>query len=90
MSEKKQDTLYFVRFMVGRKTEKKRLKRSIDNVQETMKKVRHAPIDVQLKKINQILQEHYATMAWSATCDGMAHQGVQSCCNLMETDDHKS
>lgn len=71
-SGKKPDTLYFLGFthyyrrnrqggfMVGRKTEKKRLKRSIDNVQEAMRKIRHAPIDVQVQKINQILQGHYA------------------------------
>ena len=47
-------------FMVGRKTEKNRLKRSIGKVQETMRTIRHGPIKDQAKKINQILRGHYA------------------------------
>lgn len=70
--KKKPETLYFQgfthdctrnrqgNFMVGRKTEKKRLKRSIGNVQETMRSIRHEPIEVQANKINQMLQGHYA------------------------------
>ena len=46
--------------MVGRKTEKKRLKRSIGKVQETMRTIRHEPMKTQAAKINQILQGHYA------------------------------
>ncbi|MEK4007726.1 hypothetical protein [Paenibacillus sp. FSL H3-0333] len=68
----KLDTLYFLgfthyctrnrqgNFMVGRKTEKKRLKRSMGNVQETMGRMQHEPLEVQAKKINQMLQGHYA------------------------------
>lgn len=70
--KRKPDTLYFLgfthyctrnrqgNFMIGRKTEKKRLKRSIGKVQETMRNIRHAPIEVQAAKINQMLQGHYA------------------------------
>ncbi|WP_440119645.1 group II intron maturase-specific domain-containing protein [Paenibacillus sp. QZ-Y1] len=47
-------------FMVGRKTEKKRKKRSIGNVQETMRRMQHEPLEVQAKKMNQMLQGHYA------------------------------
>lgn len=68
----KPDTLYFLGFthyctrnrqgnyMVGRKTEKKRLKRSIGNVQETMRRMQHDPVELQALKINQMLQGHYA------------------------------
>lgn len=46
--------------MVGRKTEKNRLKRSIGKVQETMRTIRHEPMKAQAAKINQILRGHYA------------------------------
>ncbi|MCY9668247.1 hypothetical protein M5X11_25540 [Paenibacillus alginolyticus] len=46
--------------MVGRKTEKTLLKRSIGNVQETMRKMQHEAIETQSVKINQMLQGHYA------------------------------
>lgn len=70
--KRKPETLYFLgfthyctrnrqgNFMVGRKTEKKRLKRSIGKVQETMRTIRHAPIELQASKINQMLRGHYA------------------------------
>ena len=69
---KKPETLYFLgfthyctrnrqgNFMVGRKTEKQRLKRSIGKVQETMRKIRHQSLEEQARQINQILQGHYA------------------------------
>jgi RNA-directed DNA polymerase len=70
--KKKPETLYFLgfthyctrnkkgNFMVGRKTEKKRLKRSIGKLQETIREIRHEPIEQQALKINQMLQGHYA------------------------------
>ncbi len=70
--KRKPETLYFLgfthyctrnqrgNFMVGRKTEKKRLKQSIGKVQETMRNIRHAPIEVQRMRINQMLRGHYA------------------------------
>ena len=45
---------------LGRKTEKQRIRRSIGKVQETMRKIRHEPIEAQAIQINQILQGHYA------------------------------
>ncbi|MDQ0890239.1 RNA-directed DNA polymerase [Paenibacillus sp. V4I9] len=71
-SKRKPETLYFLgfthyctrnqkgNFMVGRKTEKKRLKRSIGKVQETMRSIRHEPMKTQAAKVNQILRGHYA------------------------------
>ncbi|WP_307449747.1 reverse transcriptase domain-containing protein [Paenibacillus sp. V4I3] len=71
-SKRKPETLYFLgfthyctrnqkgNFMVGRKTEKKRLKRSIGKVQETMRTFRHEPMKTQAAKVNQILRGHYA------------------------------
>lgn len=70
--KKKPETLYFLgfthyctrnrqgNFMVGRKTEKQRIKRGIEKVQETMRKIRHEPIEAQATQINQMLQGHYA------------------------------
>ncbi|MDP4176688.1 MAG: reverse transcriptase domain-containing protein, partial [Bacteroidota bacterium] len=57
-------TLYCTRnrngkFMVGRKTEKTRLRRSIKNITEKIKEIRHWKIIDQVKKINEILRGHY-------------------------------
>jgi RNA-directed DNA polymerase len=47
-------------FMVGRKTEKTRLKRSIETLREHMRKIRHYRLKEQVDEINQILRGHYA------------------------------
>ncbi|WP_245001205.1 group II intron reverse transcriptase/maturase [Caldalkalibacillus thermarum] len=69
--KKKPETLYFLgfthfctrnrkgNFMVGRKTEKKRLRRSIGKIQTTLRLIRHWPIPEQVEKINQMLRGHY-------------------------------
>ena len=69
---KKPDTLYFLGFThyctrnrnggfkVGRKTEKTRLRRSLSHLQDTMRHMRHDPIEVQVQVLNQLLQGHYA------------------------------
>lgn len=69
---KKIETLYFLgfthyctqslkgNFMVGRKTEKTRLRRSVQKMQELMKEIRHHPLAVQAVLINQLLRGHYA------------------------------
>jgi hypothetical protein len=68
---KKLKTIYFLgfthfctrnrkgNFMVGRKTEKARLKRSIAKLQEEMRRIRHKPMKDQAEKISQILRGHY-------------------------------
>jgi len=68
---KKLETIYFLgfthfctrnrngNFMVGRKTEKTRLRRSIAKLQEEMRRIRHWPIKEQAERINQILRGHY-------------------------------
>jgi group II intron reverse transcriptase/maturase len=68
---RKPETLYFLgfthfctksrkgRFMVGRRTEKSRLKRSIGKLQDKMREMRHWKVDVQIDKINQMLRGHY-------------------------------
>ena len=68
---KKLDTIYFLgfthfctknrrgNFMVGRKTEKTRLRRSLAKLQDEMRRIRHGPIKEQREKINQILRGHY-------------------------------
>jgi group II intron reverse transcriptase/maturase len=68
---RKLETIYFLgfthyctrnrkgNFMVGRKTEKKRLKRSISKIQETLRQIRHWSIKDQADKINQMLRGHY-------------------------------
>ena len=69
---KKPDTLYFLGFThyctrnrnggfkVGRKTEKTRLQRSRAHLQDTMRAMRHDPVDVPVQVLNQLLQGHYA------------------------------
>jgi len=68
---RKLETIYFLgfthyctrnrkgNFMVGRKTEKTRLKRSINKLQELMREIRHWPIKEQTEKINSVLRGHY-------------------------------
>ena len=46
-------------FMVGRKTEKTRLRRSMKKVTDKMQEIRHCSIEEQVNKINQILRGHY-------------------------------
>lgn len=70
--QKKPDTLYFLGFthyctrnqqggfMVGRKTEKSRVKRTIHHLQATMRQIRHDRLEAQVAVINQLLQGHYA------------------------------
>ncbi|EJO5348274.1 group II intron reverse transcriptase/maturase [Clostridium botulinum] len=67
----KMETIYFLgfthfctrnrqgNFMVGRKTEKSRLKRSIKKTTDKMREIRHWTIKDQVDKINQILRGHY-------------------------------
>ncbi|HEY5586000.1 MAG TPA: hypothetical protein VIK78_16105 [Ruminiclostridium sp.] len=45
--------------MVGRKTEKSRLKRSIKNITNKMREMRHWNIKDQANKINEMLRGHY-------------------------------
>ena len=69
---KKPETLYFLgfthycarnqkgRFKVGRRTEKGRLRRTLQKLQALMRQIRHAPLNEQADRINQLLQGHYA------------------------------
>jgi group II intron reverse transcriptase/maturase len=69
---KKVETLYFLgfthfctrnrkgNFMVGRKTEKTRIKRGMLKIKMLMRKIMHHPIKEQVKRINQFLRGHYA------------------------------
>lgn len=68
---KRPETLYFLgftlyctrnrkgNFKVGMKTEKSRLRRSMMNLQELMRKVRHFSIVDQVDRINRALRGHY-------------------------------
>jgi len=68
---RKTETIYFLgfthfctrnrngKFILGRKTERNRLKRSIKKLTEKMKEIRHYTIKEQAKKINEILRGHY-------------------------------
>ena len=68
---KKMETIYFLgfthyctrnrkgNFMVGRKTEKTRLKRSIKKITDKMREIRHFSIEEQVNIINKILRGHY-------------------------------
>ena len=69
--DKKMETIYFLgfthfctrnrkgNFMVGRKTEKSRLKRSIKKITDKMREIRHWAIKEQAIKINEMLRGHY-------------------------------
>jgi len=68
---RKMETIYFLgfthyctrnrkgNFMVGRITEKSRLRRSIHKITEKMKEIRHWIIKDQIYKINEMLRGHY-------------------------------
>jgi RNA-directed DNA polymerase len=47
-------------FMVGRRTEKSRLCRSVQNLRSLMREIRHYSLGEQSEKINQVLRGHYA------------------------------
>ncbi|GAB6152702.1 group II intron reverse transcriptase/maturase [Desulfosporosinus burensis] len=67
----KPETIYFLgfthyctitrsgKFMVGRKTEKSRLKRSLARITDKMKEMQHWSIKEQVYKINEMLRGHY-------------------------------
>lgn len=69
---KKMETVYFLgfthfctrnrkgNFMVGRKTEKSRFRRSVDKLYSLMREIRHFSIKEQTEKINKVLRGHYA------------------------------
>jgi RNA-directed DNA polymerase len=69
---RKLETIYFLgfthfctrnrkgNFMVGRKTEKSRLKRSLKKLCELMSGIRHYQIKEQVNMVNQVLRGHYA------------------------------
>lgn len=69
---KKLETIYFLgfthfctrslkgNFIVGRKTEKTRVKRSLRNLKVLIRKIRHDSLRNQAKEINQVLRGHYA------------------------------
>jgi len=68
---RKPDTLYFLgfthycttsrkgRFMVGRKTEKSRLKRSMNHLQNRIREAIHWKVGTQIERINRTLSGHY-------------------------------
>ena len=70
-NNRKPETLYFLgfthyctrsrkgNFLIGRKTEKSRLKRSINKLQNRMREMRHLKVKEQVDKINQIVRGHY-------------------------------
>jgi group II intron reverse transcriptase/maturase len=69
---KRLETIYFLgfthfctrnrkgNFMVGRKTEKSRFRRSVQSIQSLMREIRHYSLREQVEKINQVLRGHYA------------------------------
>ena len=69
---KKLETVYFLgfthyctrnrkgNFMVGRKTERSRFRRSVQNLCSLMREIRHYSLKEQSEKINQVLRGHYA------------------------------
>jgi len=58
-------TLYCTRnrkgnFRVGLRTEKSRLRRTLANVQDLMRRMRHLPVREQVVNLNRVLRGHYA------------------------------
>lgn len=58
-------------FKVGVKTEKSRLRRSCANITEHLKRIRHLPIRVQVKQINQVLRGHYQYYGMAGNWDSI-------------------
>jgi group II intron reverse transcriptase/maturase len=58
-------------FMIGRKTEKSRLRRSIASLTETMRIIRHYSLKEQITEINQILRGHYAYYGMGGNIDSL-------------------
>lgn len=58
-------------FKVCMKTEKSRLRRSCANLTEKLKKIRHLPVCVQQKQINQVLRGHYQYYGVADNWDSM-------------------
>jgi hypothetical protein len=68
---RKPETLYFLgfthyctknqkgNFQIGRRTEKSRLKRSINKLQSEMREIRHWKVREQIDRINQMVRGHY-------------------------------
>ena len=67
----KPETLYFLgfthfcttsrkgRFLVGRKTERSRLRRSMSNLQNRIREAMHWKVGIQIDRINRTLKGHY-------------------------------
>ena len=68
---KRPETIYFLEFTlyctrnrkgnfkVGFRTEKSRLRRSIANLSDLMRRMRHLPVRVQVINLNRVLRGHY-------------------------------
>ncbi|GEM_PF-5039162 len=54
-------------FMVGRKTEKSRLRRGMEKLRELMRDIRHHKVIDQAKEINQVLRDTMPIMALAET-----------------------
>lgn len=71
-NRKRPETIYFLgftlyctrnrkgNFLVGMRTEKSRLRRSLASLKEKMRRMRHLPLPDQVRNLNQILRGHYA------------------------------
>jgi len=69
---KRPETIYFLgftlycthnqkgNFRIGLRTEKSRLRRALMRLQDQMRRMRHEPIQEQVKQLNQMLRGHYA------------------------------
>jgi RNA-directed DNA polymerase len=80
---KKVGTIYFLgfthyctrnqkgNFQVGRKTEKTRLKRSLEKLRELMRSIRHHRLKDQAKEINQVLRGHYTYYGLGGNYDSL-------------------
>ena len=88
---KRPETIYFLgftlyctqnlkgRFKVGMRTEKSRLRRSLANLQDLMRRVRHLSIREQVEKLNRVLRGHYAYYGIAGNFRALlqVHRGVE-------------
>jgi group II intron reverse transcriptase/maturase len=85
------ETIYFLGFthyctrnrqggyMIGRRTEKTRLRRSLAHLRELMRIVRHDPLGDQVAQLNRVLRGHYAYYGIAGNLRSLqqVHRGVE-------------
>jgi hypothetical protein len=94
---KKPETLYFLgfthycttsrkgKFKVGRKTEKSRLRRSMNNLKTRIREAMHCKVVLQIERINRTLRGHYNYYGMSGNFQSLAKVYYLAVLYLKET-----